>query len=193
MVVKGYKCFNGNKTNRYGVPFEEGKDYHVDGEIRFGNKGNGFHMCVHLSDVFRYFDTSDNDFCVAEVTCKGKFQLREFPDDFEGYYDMYAFSDMHIDKFLSREEIISKMLEAPYNDVKKFLRTFVCTEDEIRLFINKYKVDIDILSIILFYHYKNRGTYYMSEEERRKELRKEMREHGQDCNKGSKGKQLKKC
>ena len=188
MVKKGYKCFNGDKTNRYGRPFEAGKDYHIDGEITFGNKGNGFHMCVHLSDVFRYFDTSDNDFCVAEVTCWGKYQLREYPYDFEGYYDMYSFSDMRINHFLTRGDIINLMLRAPYNDVKKFLRTFICTEEEIRFFINKYRVDIDILSIILFYHYKNRGTYYMSEEEIRRELRKEMKEHEQDCSKGSKRK-----
>ena len=186
MIIRGYKCFNGNKTNRYGKTFEAGKDYHIDGKISFGNKGNGFHICVHLSDVFRYFDTSTNDFCVAEVTCWGDYQLREYPDDFEGYYDMYSFSDIHINRFLSRGDIINIMLKAPYNDVKKFLRTFTCTEDEIRLFINKYKTDIVILSLILYYHYKNEGTYYMSEEDIRRELRKEMKEHGQNCNKGSK-------
>ena len=51
MRVKGYKCFFKDKTNRFGIPFEEGEEYHIEGSIRFGNKGNGFHMCVHLSDV----------------------------------------------------------------------------------------------------------------------------------------------
>ena len=27
-------------TNRYGVPFEEGKTYTVHGELEFGNDGN---------------------------------------------------------------------------------------------------------------------------------------------------------
>jgi len=191
MEIKGYKCFNGDKTNRYGIPFEEGVNYHIDGEIRFGNNGNGFHMCVHLSDVFRYFDTSDNNFCVGEVTCWGDCHLREAPDDFEGYYEMYAFSDMRIDRFMTREDIINKMLESSYNDVRKFLRTFVCTEDEIRLFVAKYHNDVDILSIILYYHYKNTGTYYMEVEDRIEQLNMEMRANGQNNNKGCKRKQLK--
>ena len=166
MILKGYKCFNGDKTNRYGVPFEEGKDYHVDGEIKYGNKGNGFHMCVHLSDVFRFFDTDDNDFAVAEVTCWGEHDMNEYPDDFEGYYDMYAFSDMHIDRFMTREEIINKMLEAHEFDVKKFLRTFYCTNDEILLFIRKFHNDISVLSVILCYHFQENNTYYLTEEEK---------------------------
>ena len=58
--VKGYKAFNKDKTNRYGLPFTEGVTYKVGGDISFGNAGNGFHMCTHLSDVFRYFDAIDD-------------------------------------------------------------------------------------------------------------------------------------
>lgn len=179
MIKKGYKCFNKDKTNRYGIPFEEGKDYHVDGEIRFGNKGNGFHMCVHLSDVFRYFDTRDDNFVVAEVTCSGEYDLREYPDDFEGYYEMYAFSDMHIDRFISREEIIEKMLVAPINDVKKFLRTFVLGDKEALLFLRKYCESMEIISIILYYHYGEKEIYYLSVDEREDKLKK-VKKYGQD-------------
>ena len=41
--VRGYKAFNIDATNRYGKPFTEGETYQVEGEIKFGNDGNGFH------------------------------------------------------------------------------------------------------------------------------------------------------
>ena len=63
--VKGYKAFNNDATNRCGKPFTEGETYRVDGEIRFGNEGNGFHMCTFLSDVFRYVNAIDEEVLVA--------------------------------------------------------------------------------------------------------------------------------
>ena len=51
----GYKCFNENLINRYGTKFEIGKIYHANGNIKFGNKGNGFHLCKNLEDTLRYF------------------------------------------------------------------------------------------------------------------------------------------
>ena len=71
MEVKGYKAFNNDKTNRYGIPFEEGKTYTVNEQVSFGNNGHGFHMCANLADVFRYFHYEDDEVCVAEVTGKG--------------------------------------------------------------------------------------------------------------------------
>ena len=132
------------------------------------------------------FDTSDDDFCVAEVTCWGEYDLREDPDTFEGYYELYAFSDMYIDRFMTREEIIEKMLNANELDVLKFLRTFTCTDDEIRLFADKFKNNYRVLMVILYYHYHNEGTYYMEPNDAVMTLWKEMNIYGQDNNKGRK-------
>ena len=46
--LNGFKCFNKGLINRYGMQFELNKVYHCDGEIIFGNHGNGFHMCKYL-------------------------------------------------------------------------------------------------------------------------------------------------
>ena len=86
--VKGYKAFNKDATNRYGKPFTEGETYRVTGDIKFGNDGNGFHMCKALSDVFRYVKAEEEDVLVAEVTGRGKYVRRD--DNYYGYYDMYA-------------------------------------------------------------------------------------------------------
>ena len=44
--IQTYKAFNkvdGKLVNRYKRVFEIGKEYFIEGEIRFGNNGNGFH------------------------------------------------------------------------------------------------------------------------------------------------------
>ena len=67
-MIKGYKAFNSDKTNRYGFPFESGNTYSVDGEIKFGNEGNGYHLCTSTSDVFRYVDADSVDnYVIAEA------------------------------------------------------------------------------------------------------------------------------
>ena len=59
MFVIGYKGFNKDFTNRYGDKFEIGKIYHADSEIKWGNKGNGFHLCTNIEDCFRYVDPNN--------------------------------------------------------------------------------------------------------------------------------------
>ena len=49
MEIKCYKAFNKDRTNRYGMKFEEGKAYHTDGDIKCGLiyeafNGNGFQV-----------------------------------------------------------------------------------------------------------------------------------------------------
>ena len=57
MKVIGYKCFNKDLINHYGQKFEIGKIYIASGIIKFGTRGNGFHMCKNIEDCFRFFDT----------------------------------------------------------------------------------------------------------------------------------------
>ena len=44
----GYKCFNKDMTNRYGVAFLVGGIYSSDNVPKFGNEGHGFHFCKNL-------------------------------------------------------------------------------------------------------------------------------------------------
>ena len=53
--------FNDDLTNRYGTKFEVGKTYHANGDIKFGNDGNGFHMCKNIEDTLRYFDAFNDN------------------------------------------------------------------------------------------------------------------------------------
>ena len=45
MGIIGYKAFDKGLINRYGTKFEVGKIYIAEGAIKFGNQGNGFHLC----------------------------------------------------------------------------------------------------------------------------------------------------
>lgn len=183
MEVKGYKAFNLDATNRYGKPFTEGETYRIDGDVRFGNDGNGFHMCTSLSDVFRYVNATNEDVLVAEVTGRGSYERRD--DTYYGYYDMFAFEEITIDKFLSREEVINKMLGSPIHEVKKFLMTCRLSDQEKILFIRTFRSDIDVIKCLLYYHF-GCTEIYKSDYNFGNEYMRLVLKYGQDNNKGSK-------
>ena len=148
-MFKGYKCFNRGLTNRYGKQFEVGVPYHCTNEIKFGNDGNGFHVCKRLEDTLRYFDAMDNSVDIAKVTCDGKYD--SFEDDYNGYYDMYAFEYLFIEKVLTRDEIIAYALNLYDMQVKRFISQFRLTDDEISLFKQKFHNNIAVLNTIAYY------------------------------------------
>ncbi len=130
MFVIGYKGFNKDFTNRYGNKFEIGKVYHADGEIKWGNNGNGFHLCTNIEDCFRYVDSDTS--VITEVIGFGK--MKEYDDEYYGYYDMYVCENLRIVRVISREEIISMMLHTYADRRNRFIRDFNLTEEELKLF-----------------------------------------------------------
>lgn len=182
MEVKGYKAFNKDATNRYGQPFTEGGTYQVEGEIKFGNDGNGYHMCTSLSDVFRYVNATEDDVLVALVTGRGKYD--KYDDTYYGYYDMYSFEEMTIDKFLPREEVIERMLNSPAHEVKKFLITCRLSEEEKVLFARKFRSNLEVIKCLLYYHF-GCTEIYKSDYNFGNEYMRLVLKYGQDNNKGS--------
>lgn len=182
--VKGYKAFNKDLTNRYGKPFTEGETYSTLGKLQFGNDGNGYHMCTSLCDVFRYVNATEDDVIVAQVTGRGERIRRD--DDYNGYYDMYCFRELTVDRFLSREEVIEMMLNASSLEVKKFLITCRLSEEEKVMFARKFRNDLDVIKHLLYYHFDCKTVFsnYSYKDEERIRL---VLEYGQDNNKGSKG------
>ena len=147
--IYGYKCFNRGLINRYGKQFEVGRTYHMDGEIKFGNDGNGFHMCMNLEDTLRYFDAMNNDVDICRVKGSGKFC--KGIDEYNGYYYMYAFENMYIEKQLIREEIIAYGLNLHEMRAKRFVSQFKLTQDEIAIFKEKFKKSYIVLDTIAYY------------------------------------------
>lgn len=182
MIIRGYKAFHKDKTNRYGKVFEEGKTYSVENPISFGNTGNGYHICTHLSDVFRYFDTAHEEVLVAEVTGRGKF--KQYDDEYYGYYDMYSFEEITIERFLSREEIIQMMLHSTEHDIKKFIWTFHLNPEEKITFFETFFHNKTLCDCILYYQFGIDTIYEIPLEERETVVRKVLK-YGQNYNKRS--------
>lgn len=117
MEVFGYKALNSDLTNNYGFKFEEGKNYHIDGNITFGVDGNGFHLSKRFEDTFRYID--DKNMVIAKVCGYGN--VTESFDNYNEYFDMYSVSDIRIDHIMTREEVISEMLNKSELAVMRFI------------------------------------------------------------------------
>ena len=174
MEVVGYKCFNKDLTNRYGVKFEVGKIYIAKGPIKYGNNGNGYHLCKNFEDTFRYFDAFNSEVKICKV--KGSEEILESFDDYNEYYQMYVVRKLEILRLLTRKEIINLGLKLDEEfRVTRFISGFKLTEDEIKLFEQKYSKNNIVLKTIDYFQRKNLSSY-----------RGGAKIYGQYSNKGSK-------
>ena len=154
----GYKCFNKGLTNRYGIKYEVGKEYHCDKEIKFGNNGHGFHVCKRLEDTLKFFD---KDIDIAYVKCYGTYdKIKENKEnDYNDNYDMYAFEYMVIEKILTREDIILYALNLNEERIKKFLMYFKLTSAEKNIFKEKFKNCQYMLNFIAYYQEDDKEAF----------------------------------
>lgn len=155
-MISGYKCFNEDMTNRYGKKFEECNIYFANGEIKFGNSGNGFHFCKNLEDTLRYFDM-EKKFQICKV--RGFGNIVSCDDEYNGYYEMYASEKIFVEKILSHEEIITYALNL--NDIRaeRFVSQFPLTKEEIDYFKEKFYNCPNVLEAIQYYQEKDLDTY----------------------------------
>lgn len=169
MEKRGYKAFNNDLSNRYGKDFEEGGVYTVEGPISFGNYGNGFHFCERLEDTLRYFDAMDDEIKIAEVIGRG--EIVEYFDDYYGYYDMFAASELEVVKVLSREEIVGPYLMCSNSErVKRFVSGYRLTPLEKDVLRTAHHNKMDVLQAIDYhqdgildaYDRKNVKRYFKS-------------------------------
>lgn len=153
--VKGYKAFNKELTNHYGKKFEVGRIYIMPGTIKFGNDGNGFHLCKNIEDTFRYFEPKNMTICKVI----GSGEMAEGVDHYNGFYDMYSVEKLEILKELSRLEIIEEGLKLNSIRAQRFVSLFPLTEEEIALFKEKFKNDPDVLKAIAYYQENDKTIY----------------------------------
>jgi len=149
MEIHGYKCFNKNLTNRYKVKFKVGKTYTVTGPIKFGNDGNGYHMCERLEDTLRFYDAMNSEVTICEVI--GKDETLEYYDEYNGYYDMYSVRTIKIVKKLTREEIINIMLNTYDERLKRFISLYKLNDEELNLLRTIYKDNDQIIRYIEYF------------------------------------------
>lgn len=157
MEIKGYKAFNPDYTNRYGMKFEEQKIYTIEGPLKFGNKGNGFHFCERLEDTLRYFDAMTEDIKFAEVTSLS--EILESFDEHNDYYDMYSARTIRIDRFIPREEIVKMYFTMPDYRLIRFIQGFRLTKEEIEFFKTLYPENNRVLNTISYYQENNKDAF----------------------------------
>ncbi len=156
----GYKIFNPGLINRYGTKFELGRVYSVDTNIReiaYGINGYGFHFTKRLEDGLRYFNAMDGVVEIANVSSFG--ELKEYYDDYYGYYDLYVTSSIMINNILTREEILNYMMSTNNTfRIIRFISLYKLNSDEISLIINKFNTE-DVMNAIYYYQYNDRDIY----------------------------------
>ena len=156
-MPSGYKCFKKGLIDNFDNQYKIGKIYHASGEIRFGDKGNGFHMCSYLEDTLRYFDAMNDEVDIAKVIGYGNVVKRD--DEYNGFYDMYSCEYMIITEVLKRDDIITHALNLDSRSVKRFISLFRLTKEEIVLFKNKFHKDEDVLDHISYYQEKDINVF----------------------------------
>jgi len=148
--VYGYKAFDDGLVNRYGSKFEVGKIYTQVGDAKFGNQGNGFHMCTNLEDTIRYFDSFKGNIEICKVRLFG--DMVEYCDEYNGYYDMYAGSNIEILSKMSRKDIVDEMLALSNEDrISRFIMGYKMTDKELSFVVDKWKANRRVLECIKYY------------------------------------------
>ena len=154
--IIAYKAFDEGLVNRYGDKFEVGKIYRVNGDIKWGNYGNGFHMCLYPENCFRYFDTSQK---IDLALVRGFGQMQCYDDEYNAYYNMYVCEGMEILKIYTREEVLDMMLSLDGDRLKRFLITNGLSIAEVEMFRDVFKDNEEILNCISYYQEGKKDTF----------------------------------
>ncbi len=168
----GYKSYDGNKVKEEDIL---NKHFHLDGNIKFHKRG--YHFCERIEDTLRYSGGISNpNIIIAEVEANNI--IDEGSDEYYGYYDMYATSDLYVKKILSREELIDYFLNNSNNNrVKRFIESYKLNEIEIELFKLQYIDDPLLIKTIEYYQEKKLDVFSIKrgqEYENKKQLKKEL-------------------
>ena len=131
--MNGYKAFEEGLTNRYGFSYEIGKKYYLNGDLKW-NK-NGFHFCTRPEDTLRYINGYNNDYNICEV--KGGGEIVTYDDEYYGFYDMYASTEIEILRIVPREEIFNMIMNSYSDRVKRYISLTKLTSDEIEQIKNR--------------------------------------------------------
>ena len=156
--MKGYKLLDIGLINEYGYKYEFNKEYKLNGELKWNH--NGFHFCTNIEDTLRYRDKNKETFMIVEILASGQItDGSNLENDYYGYESGYASSEMKILREVSREEMISIVLNSKVIDrVTRLILSIPLTEEEIRLIKEKYPNRI-VEQYIEYYQYNDKKAF----------------------------------
>ena len=99
----------------------------------------------------------DGDVAICEVIGSG--DIVEYSDEYYGYYDMFAATELEVLKALTREEIINMYLSVPSHRMVRFVQGFRLEPLEKELMRCCYSDDIDVLNAISYYQDGDKDVY----------------------------------
>ncbi len=166
-MIDGYKAFNENRTNNYGMIFKENEIYSTSKNIKFGLKGEGYHFAKNIEDTFRYINDKKH-IEIAKVTALGN--VITVNDEFYGYYDLYVTNILKVDKFWTREEILSLIISKGENAICRFIITgFKLTEKELEIL---YELNNETVDKYIEFYYKNNKDVFRKQYIKEKTLQR---------------------
>lgn len=154
MNIIGYKSLDENLTNMYGTTtYEFNKKYVLNGKPEW--RKNGFYFCERPEDTLRFIEGFDKPFRIVKV--EGSGIIIKHDDDYYGYYNMYASSEMILLEELKREELISIVVNS-YNQMRvlRLIRSIKLNENEINYILNKYPYLEDDIK---YYQFNEKDIY----------------------------------
>jgi len=158
MYLLGYKVLDIEHKNRYGKEFVVNQNYHVDGDIRFGTNGLGYHFCLNFEDSLKYIERFTRDFTLARIKASG--EIKESFDRYNGVYNIFVASDLEVIKFLTDEEIFCLGVNLCPDRVKRFLQLYPLTLEEKEKFKKEYKsVNLGVMQTFKFYQEQDKEAF----------------------------------
>ena len=152
----GYKAFDYDLVNRYGMKFDLNVEYGLSGELKFGNNGNGFHFCTNLEDTLRYVDGANAIIVMVEALGN----LKQYDDEYNGYYDMFVTNKIKIIKVLTKEDILKYMFKLPeFRMIRLISSYFQFNEEDLQMLEMLYQNNDSIIKAIRYYQRNELDAY----------------------------------
>ena len=152
--IVGYKALDSELKTFNEMQYRVGEHFHISGEIKAGPcGGHGLHLCKNFEDTFRFGPKKNPVLC--EVIGYG--EIREYNDEYNGYYDIYACSSLYVKRIISREEIIEMAKELSSPRLQRLIWTYKMTDEEIDEI--KRPSDIKVMQFIDYHHNGNKEAF----------------------------------
>lgn len=157
--VEGYKGVNADLTAHGKFQYEIGKTYHMDADVEVKTCCRGFHLCLSLKDVFRYYSIGYGNrfFKVSALVRKKDFE-KYGTCDYYSSYDKLAAKTIILERELTPDEIF---YENEYAD---------WTEDEKKLALAESPKDVYLnrnIAQLVGLGYSEKFAQYIAEDKKR--------------------------
>lgn len=99
----------------------------------------------------------NEEIVIAKVIGSG--EIKEYYDDYNGYYDLYAASDLYIESIVPRNTIVNLFLNTDTLRTKRFLEGYKLTKEEIAFYKARFYKDDMVIRTIEYYQEGDKDAF----------------------------------